>query len=90
MEAMDYRLGKEKKKGARESAENADLLFLDVLCTYFETEQILTKEQIERFRKSGSGKTGWYRRENRTGGQTSRERRFSGRILKIWKRNRDR
>ena len=52
MEAMDYRSGKEKKKGARESAENADLLFLDVLCTYFETEQILTKEQIERFRKN--------------------------------------
>lgn len=32
-------------------AKTSALLFLDVLCTYFEEEQILDKEQIKLFRK---------------------------------------
>lgn len=52
MKAMDSRSGKDRKKAAYGSVENADLLFLNALCTYFEAEQILNKEQIERFRKN--------------------------------------
>ena len=39
------------RKSCGTPAKTSALLFLDVLCTYFEEEQILDKEQIKLFRK---------------------------------------
>lgn len=46
-----YSQKKNDKDLHRISETNSEFLFLNVLCTYFETEQLLDKKQIELFRK---------------------------------------
>lgn len=50
-ENSSYAEEAKSRKSCGTPAKESAVLFLDVLCTYFEEEQILDKEQIKLFRK---------------------------------------
>ena len=50
-EDSSYAEKTKSRKSCGMPAKESAVLFLDVLCTYFEEEQILDKEQIKLFRK---------------------------------------